>query len=290
MNIHRYRGSGEWLILITTLLSMTAPSVSAQTTIIELGENTHFHGIAVDASDSSRIYLATHHGLFVVSLDGSANRISNNRNDYMGFTPHPSNETVLYASGHPSGGGNMGFIRSEDGGRTWKQLSQGVNGPVDFHQLDVSKADPTTIYGVFRNIQVSIDGGHTWSVRAPPPPDIIDLTATATSVDQLFAATKGGLLFSNDGGRTWSPAHTNQSPATMVQATVDGSVYAFVVGLGLIRSAEDTIGWTSVSNEFGNRYLLHLAADPANTENLYVITNKAELLATSNGGDTWRRL
>ena len=288
MNAYLARNLLGAILLVTTLLSMTTLPVSAQTPVTELSENTHFHGIAVDATDSSRIFLATHHGLFVVSPDGTATRISDNRNDYMGFTPHPSDNTVLYASGHPSNGGNMGFIRSEDGGRTWEQLSEGVNGPVDFHQMDVSKSDPATIYGVFRNLQVSTDAGYTWSVRATAPPDLIDLTAT--NVDGLFAATKGGLLYSSDGGRSWAPAHTKQSPATMVQATVDGGVYTFIVGLGLMRSTEDTIGWAFVSNDFGSRYLLHLAADPTNPKHLYVITNKGEVLATTDGGEFWRRL
>ena len=90
-----------------------------------------------------------------------ATRISDNQNDYMGFTPHPSDSNVFYASGHPASGGNTGFAVSEDGGRTWRQLSKGVRGPVDFHRMDVSRADPGVIYGVYRGLQVSRDGGHT---------------------------------------------------------------------------------------------------------------------------------
>ncbi len=79
----------------------------------------------------------------------------------MGFTPHPADESVLYASGHPAGGGNLGFIVSRDGGRGWSSLSPGVGGPVDFHQMDVSKADPSVIYGAHGGLQASRDGGRT---------------------------------------------------------------------------------------------------------------------------------
>ncbi len=69
---------------------------------------THIHGIAVDPTLDSRLLLATHHGFFVVQTDdGMATRISRDQNDYMGFTPHPENPTVMFASGHPSGGGNL---------------------------------------------------------------------------------------------------------------------------------------------------------------------------------------
>ena len=44
--------------------------------VSELAEKTHFHGIAVGRADPSRIYLATHHGLFVASPDGVATRVS----------------------------------------------------------------------------------------------------------------------------------------------------------------------------------------------------------------------
>ena len=116
------------------------------TTVEALAEDSHFHGLAVDPTDPSRLYLATHHGLYAVAPDGTAERLSPVQ-DFMGFTPHPSEPSTLYASGHPAGGGNLGFIVSGDAGRTWTQLSPGVGGPVDFHQMDVSPADPKTIYG-----------------------------------------------------------------------------------------------------------------------------------------------
>src|SRR3546814_9389478 len=87
------------------------------TTVSALTGETHFHGIAVDPHDPDRLYLATHHGFYVVGPDGVAQRVSETEDDFMGFTPHPADPEVLYASGHPAGGGNLGFIVSGDGGQ-----------------------------------------------------------------------------------------------------------------------------------------------------------------------------
>jgi hypothetical protein len=94
----------------------------------------------------------------------------------MGFTPDPRDPSILYASGHPASGDNLGFIASEDGGRSWRQLAEGVGGPADFHQLAVSATDPRTIYGAYQGqLQVSPDGGRTWEVVGPAPEGLIDL-------------------------------------------------------------------------------------------------------------------
>lgn len=256
--------------------------------VTELAAKTHFHGIAVDSEDPSRLYLATHHGFFVVASDGKATRISDNQNDYMGFTPHPTDSNIFFASGHPAGGGNTGFIVSEDGGRSWRQLSEGARGPVDFHQMDVSRSDPRIIYGVYGGLQVSRDGGRTWTIRADAPPQLFDLSVSSTDPNRLYAATRGGLLVSKNGGESWQPAHYNLSPATMVQTAADGNVYAFIVGLGLLRSPGGALRWTFVSKAFSDRYLLHLAVDPSNSDLLYVVTDKGELLKSSDGGGAWK--
>jgi hypothetical protein len=109
--------------------------------VSQLKERTHIHGLAVDREDSQKLLIATHHGLFRAGPDGKAELISPVQ-DFMGFTPNPSDPRSLYASGHPAGGGNLGFIASTDNGATWTQVAPGANGPVDFHQMTVSSANP----------------------------------------------------------------------------------------------------------------------------------------------------
>src|SRR5919106_3735922 len=79
-------------------LVATCHSAKASTTVYELAQVTHFHGLAVDATDSSRLYLATHDGLFVVEPDGTAHPVSEMRDDLTGFTPHPKKPSIFYAS------------------------------------------------------------------------------------------------------------------------------------------------------------------------------------------------
>ena len=287
MTLLNVRGLAVRGIAAATLF-FTAYCAGAQTMgLADLRAKTHFHGIAVDPKDGSRLYLATHHGFFVVSPDGQATRISQDANDYMGFTPHPRDPAVLYASGHPAGGGNLGFIVSNDGGQSWRQLSKGVRGPVDFHQMDASKADASVLYGAFGGLQVSRDGGKSWKIAGPLPDGLIDLAASAVATDRLYAATKGGLLYSKDAGATWQPAHLRGSAATMVQTGHDREVYAFIIGQGLLRTREPELRWDLVNKSFGDRYLLHLAVDPGNTRRLYVVTNDKQVLTSMDGGITW---
>ncbi len=268
----------------------TRPSFSAgDTSIAKLSKETHFHGIAVDPADSTRLYLATHHGLYVTGTDGKAQLLSEVR-DYMGFTAHPTNATILFASGHPAGSGNLGFITSKDGGRTWTKLSNGVGGPVDFHQMDVSKADPRVIYGVYGSLQRSADGGTTWKKVGAPPADIISLAASSIDVNTLYAATESGIQRSTDGGQTWKKE--SDQTATMVHVAHDGTVYAFMIGVGLVRAAERNPAWQVVSNGFREEYLLHFAADPRDPKRLYAIifnskTRVQSVIASRDGGEHW---
>jgi len=290
MTLFNVRDLATQAVAAATLFLMAYP-VGAQTmALTDLRAKSHIHGIAVDPRDSSRLYLATHHGFFAVSPDGQATRLSPDSNDYMGFTPHPTDPSVLFASGHPVGGGNLGFIVSDDGGQSWRQLSTGVRGPVDFHQMDISKADANVIYGAFGGLQVSHDGGKTWKLTGPLPEGLIDLAASAVATDHLYAATKSGLLYSKDVGTAWQPAHLRPSVATMVQTGHKGEVYAFIVGLGLLRTQETQLRWEIVSKSFGDRYLIHLAVDPGDPRRLYVVTNKKEVLASEDDGITWAEL
>jgi photosystem II stability/assembly factor-like uncharacterized protein len=300
------RGRRSWLrtsamlatiALVAATAAVTSRLAAAEaTTVAALAQQTHFHGIAVDPTESSRLYLATHHGLYAVAPDGSATRLSPVQ-DFMGFTPHPTDPSILYASGHPAGGGNLGFIVSEDGGGSWRQLAEGVDGPVDFHQMDVSPADPKTIYGAYAgNLQISRDGGRTWEVVGPAPDGLIDLAASSKESSTLYAATQNGLLTSADGGKTWDDAYWLRQPATMVHVTPDGAVYAFLVGTGLIETMEPKLSWQTVSKDgFGDDYALHFAVDPTSHGKRYAISvdpqsQEQAVLASDDAGRTWAPL
>lgn len=284
------------VVVVAAITVMTDSSNSASgTTVSELIKNSDFHGIAVDPNDPSRIYLATHHGLFVVSPDGKAERLSDTIADFMGFTPHPDDPAIFYASGHPASGGNLGFIVSTDGGKSWEKLADGVGGPVDFHQMDVSKADPNIVFGNSRDLQHSKDGGLTWSMVGPAPEGTMDIAASARNADTVYAATQRGIVSSTDGGRSWTAAHLLRRTTTMIDAASDGRLYAFQVETGLIRTSEPGLNWQVVSNDFGGDYILHFAVDPSDVQNMYAVTFSSQtrglaIIRSSDGGVSWRPL
>lgn len=280
------------LLAAVSTLSTNALAQARSTTVAELAETTHFHGIAVDALRSDHLLLATHHGIYTIDSEGAAQRLSRSRDDFMGFAPHPTDTSILIASGHPAGGGNLGFIISQDGGETWIKKADGVGGPVDFHQLVVSPADPDVIYGVFRGLQRSTDGGDTWHRVGDAPDGLIALAASARRASFLYAATQNGILRSGDGGRNWRASHAEGTPTTLIHTTPDGVVYAYVIGVGFIRSMEQDGDWEVLNPGFGSRYLLHLAVDRADPQRLFAIafdanTKKPAIWRSTDGGISW---
>lgn len=274
------------MLALTAALSIAAPVLAAEAIpLADLEKQTHYHGLAVDPADPSRLYLATHHGFYLVGADGMATRLSDVQ-DFMGFTPHPADPLVLYASGHPSGGGNLGFLMSVDGGASWRQISPGLHGPVDFHQMDVSPADPQVIYGIYGGVQISRDGGKSWSMAGPVPEGMIALAASARSADHLYAATRIGLLHSRDAGATWAIVAFDREPVSMVATGPNDTLYAYVVGRGLVAAKEEKPDeWSVVSAD--RRIQLHLAIDGRDPDRMFAIAHEAGIIQSRDGGKSW---
>ena len=280
------RRSATKIIALAAGVAAVMSTARAETmAVADFAQHTHIHGLAVDRQDPSRLLIATHHGLFRATADGKAERVSEIQ-DFMGFLPHPADRAVLFASGHPRQGGNLGFIASRDGGKSWQQVSPGMNGPVDFHQIAMSDGDPNRVYGVYGGLQVSRDAGRSWSLIGPAPERLIALAASARDPDRLYAATESGLLVSRDAGRTWKPLLAGV-PVTLVAAMPDGSLYAFAVRRGLLRAAEEGHDFTTVNSELKNGYLLHLTIDPANPSRMFAVNNQGRVVTSSDGGRGW---
>jgi len=272
-------------LVIPAFLAVQGGSARAET--ITLDRLEHIHGLAVDPERSERLFLATHSGLFLASPDGTATRVGVSQDDFMSFAADPSDPSTFYASGHPPGGGNLGVLISRDGGRRWERLAAGDGGPVDFHAMDVSPADPRVIYGMFKGLQVSRDGGRTWRTVGTLPKDTFDLAVSARNPNRLYAAARGGLFTSDDGGERWRPAIMQRRPATLVHVTRDGRVYAFVYGHGLLAGNEAEAEWELRSSRFADRYLIHMASDPARPEVLHAVADTGAIMTSRDGGRTW---
>ncbi|MEM4391905.1 MAG: sialidase family protein, partial [Candidatus Nitrosotenuis sp.] len=166
----------------------------------------HIHGLGIDPSDRSILYIATH-GDFYQSVNGGPPiKVDEKRADYMAFNAPPSAGIPLYASGHPGTGGNTGLIKSTDGGKTWQTVATILEPPVDFHAMAVSKSDPNIIIGfdsAGRGLFKTTDGGKNWQTLTPPE-YISALAISPTYANVMFAGTGKGIFVSNDGGNSWT--------------------------------------------------------------------------------------
>lgn len=126
----------------------------------------HVHAVA-EAPTGDALLIATHNGVFTVHADGAlAGPVGGHDFDAMGFTVAGR---TLFASGHPGpstspdlGEGNLGIIRSDDGGQTWAPVA--FTGVEDFHVL--TAGPDGTLYGIGSSgpeLLTSVDEGVTWS-------------------------------------------------------------------------------------------------------------------------------
>lgn len=254
-------------------------------------EITHGHGLAVDVVDSSKVYIATHHGLIVLIRDKELKRIGTAQDDYMGFTPHPSDPKVLFSSGHPSTGGNIGFQKSEDGGFTWEKISDGIQGPVDFHALTVSPVNPNLIYGWYQGmLQRSTNQGKTWEVASTTSAPIVNLAADPKDENIIYAASPQGLIVSKNKGVEWSTLFDGFVSVVAINPQNPQILLSFSDKNSLARSRDGGKTWEKMSATFGGETPLFIAFAKSNPDIVYLLTEKNSIYKSSDGGSSWNKV
>ncbi len=277
---------GVWLFSASSNDNNTAPKSETVNSLQDA------HGLAVDRKDSSKVYIATHTGLLVLKNDGEMQRVSEAEDDYMGFSAHPTDASTFYTSGHPHHGGNLGFQKSTDGGKTWQKVSDGAGGPVDFHAMTVGQADPSLVYGTYRGqLQRSTDEGKTWEVLTSAPGSIIVLATSTTTKDTVYAGTTDGLYVSQNQGGEWSKVESiNGAVATLAINPKDGQeLAAYTQAQGMMRSTDGGASWNKRGNYAGGM-VMHMAYDQQNPATMYLINQDLEVHKSSDNGATWKKV
>ena len=114
---------------------------------------------------------------------------------------------TLIGSGHPDTMGKLaaflGFLRSDDKGRTWHVVSR--YGAADLHKIVLRHDRMYAFDAVLSAIVISEDDGRTFSEHFTPRGLIIDFDVDPDDPDQLVAANDDELFRSEDGADTWRP-------------------------------------------------------------------------------------
>ncbi|HWP58025.1 MAG TPA: hypothetical protein VNL14_09075 [Candidatus Acidoferrales bacterium] len=171
-----------------------------------------------------------------------------------------------------------GFLKSEDGGRTWKTVS-GLN--PDAHRVLTSPSDPDALYlvmpttnsgpGDIAGVCVSRDGGESWTSLTPRDFRI-------GYVDPILVHPRqGNLLFTagaKTGPGTWRKTHTADA---RIARSRDGGKTWEILGEGLpehIRGNVEAMSMDAWDDGFA----------------VFAGTTDGEVFASEDGGDRWRKI
>jgi hypothetical protein len=207
--------------------------------------------------EGARVHLGISTGGHYLSEDGGATFEASNKGIGAGFNPTPYPEFGqcvhkiaapkqvpgrLYMQNH---GGDpdkpgIGVLRSDDHGRSWRSIADGL--PSDFgFPIVVHPHDPDTVYvlpleGMTRTcpggapaVWRSESGGGKWKKLAkglPKKESFFTVLRDGMDVDELgapalyFGTTTGQLWMGRDGGESWSCIFDSLPPINCVKAAV----------------------------------------------------------------------
>lgn len=265
-------------------------------------EFVHVHGLDIPGWDADAVYVSTHHGLIRVDQQGAWRWVGQQRHDFMGFSAHPTEEGVLFSSGHPEPGSDLpnpiGFMVSEDAGETWQP--QALTGQADFHVMAVGP-DGEAVYGwngaAEPGFYRSVDGGESWE---PTPAQALHQLGGALSLavspddpEQVWAGTEAGLLRSEDAGDTWEPVHASGPVTAVATDPADPArvlAYLATPDHGLVATTDGGDSWELLDLQFEDNPVFHLVIHPDDPDLVYAGTAGQDVLRSRDGGKTWDHL
>ncbi len=137
-----------------------------------------------------------------------------------------------------------GLYRSEDGGKTWKFLSNHtgiIQRPFYYHHLYASPHDGDELWVLSNKLWQSLDGGETWQQRSGTKDDFHDMAFDPKDSDRMIITHDGGAMVTLNGGKTWSTPYT-QPNQQIYRVNVDNQFPYNLYG-----NAQDLIGWKVAS-------------------------------------------
>ena len=238
------------------------------------------------AFSGSGLFKSTNGGASWVELtDNSAGGLPPKPWGRVAVAVAPSKPTTVYAfveAEMPKDG----LYRSDDAGKTWKQLDRSQNmiwRPFYFANLIVDPKNENKIYKPDGSLIASSDGGRSFSnISGGAHGDFHDVWINPNNTDNVITGDDGGLWYSYDGGNRWWKAE-NLPVSQFYHVSVDMNTPYHVYG-GL----QDNSSWVGDSaypggitnNRWENVYGgdgFWAFADPADPDYIYAEAQGGEI-------------
>ena len=189
----------------------------------------------------------------------------------------------LIGSGHPDQKNLpafLGFIRSDDGGRTWKVISR--LGDADLHKIVLRHGKMYAFDAVLSALLISGDGGRTFAENFTPRGLIIDFEVDPADAGRIVASNDRELFRSTDEGRSWRPLDRKEgirlawpAPDALYRALKDGTVE---------RSGDGGETWQDAGRVNGEPYKFKAIG----RDELYLALSDGTIMHTTDAAKTWR--
>ncbi|MGI9098984.1 MAG: WD40/YVTN/BNR-like repeat-containing protein [Solirubrobacteraceae bacterium] len=189
----------------------------------------------------------------------------------------------LVGSGHPDEQGALpsflGFIRSDDAGRTWTPVSR--LGDADLHKIVLAHGRMYAFDAVLSALLISRDGGRTFTENFTPRGLIIDFEVDPADPQRVVASNANELFRSLDAGASWRPLDSREgirlawpAPDALYRALKDGTVQ---------RSADGGDTWQAAGAVNGEPYKFRSVG----RDELYLALGDGTILHTTDAARTW---
>jgi photosystem II stability/assembly factor-like uncharacterized protein len=220
----------------------------------------------------------------------------------------PVTPTTLYGS---RGGPASGVFKSLDAGASWVPSGSGLPQYV-FATLAINPRNPSHLFagteqGFPQGIYLSTDAGASWSLALSGIANVTAVVIDPTNPDRIYAigdtpALRTAVVFSADGGRTWTTGNGLPDTGGRTSLAVDpgrpADVYASDFCCALIRKSTDYgANWTSMRLPLTiietlvvdpkAPGLLYAGGDGGPTPGAPVLPGPSGVFRSADGGATW---
>lgn len=213
------------------------------------------------------------------------------------ITVDPTNSDNIYA-----GYWDMGFLKSADGGISYKRTTSGMTYDSNTFAIVVDPADPAVVYAATGwweenqgEVCKSTDYGENWTVLGNGLPDaqiwslVLDPTSPPASRTLYATSYDHGVYKTVDGGQHWSPINTGLGVEGNLQARVialdPGNTSVLYAGFeaktieaedqtttiqgGIFKSLDAGSNWVRLDESHPQATVWDIVVDPTNSQVIY---------------------